>query len=87
MTTIKQELDATGLERLVLKALACSRNGLISDEVRALYPTLAYSSITARYSELLRKGLIRLTGKKRPGKSGRAQRVMVIAKDDEQFPS
>lgn len=74
-------LDTTHLEQMVYDFI-CSRgpDGCISDEVRANFPGLAYSSVTARYSALLDKGFIVDTGKRLPGKSGRRQRVMMASK-------
>lgn len=71
-----ESIDPTRLELMVLGAIR--RLGpCISDEVREQFPGAAYSSITARYRALLDKGMIRDTGQRRPGKSGRGQRVMV----------
>lgn len=50
--------------------------GCISDEVLAMYPGYPYSSITARFRALLDKGFIEDTGLRRPGRSGRNQRVL-----------
>jgi hypothetical protein len=74
-------VDTTHLEQLVY-GFICSAgpDGCISDEVRANFPGLAYSSVTARYRALLDKDYIADTGKRRPGKSGRNQRVMVASK-------
>jgi hypothetical protein len=73
-----ESIDTVGLEALVVDTLRGHPAGLISDEVRAQHPGLAYSSITARYASLYRKGVIQFPGQKRPGKSGRGQRVMVL---------
>ena len=71
-------VDTTKLEAMVFKAIeSFGYGGCISDDVRRLYPTYPYSSVTARYSALLEKGLIVDTGARRPGKSGRSQRVLV----------
>jgi hypothetical protein len=73
-------IDQTALEALVLDTIASfGAAGCISDEVRQAHPDLAYSSTTARYSKLLSKGLIIDTGRRRPGLSGRGQRVVVAA--------
>jgi hypothetical protein len=56
--------------------------GCISDDVRqaaALQGVTSYSSVTARYRALEDKGLIEYPGSKRPGISGRAQRVMRVS--------
>ena len=68
-------IDVTRLEYVVLAAIR--RLGpCISDEVREQFPSLSYSSVTARYRALLDRGLIKDTGKRRKGNSGRKQRVM-----------
>jgi|DEB19_MinimDraft_3_1074340.scaffolds.fasta_scaffold40398_3 hypothetical protein len=65
------------LEGMVLEAIASfGKRGCISDEVRRLFPDLAYSSVTARYKALKDKGLIEIVAL-RPGDSGRLQSVMV----------
>lgn len=48
----------------------------ISDQVLSHFESRRYSTITARYTALLEKGLIIDTGERRPGVSGRNQRVM-----------
>jgi hypothetical protein len=76
-------IDATALEGLVLQALAAAGwRGATADEIRALYPDLAYSSITARPASLLRKRQIVRPGKPhvRRGVSGRNQMVMFLPK-------
>lgn len=74
-------LDTTHLEQRVYDFI-CSTgpDGCISDEVRANFPGLAYSSVTARYRSLLDKDYIADSGGRRPGNSGRKQRVMVATK-------
>jgi hypothetical protein len=52
--------------------------GCISDEVLKRNSAIRYSSITARYNELIKEQLVELTGEYRPGLSGRAQRVMRV---------
>jgi hypothetical protein len=52
--------------------------GCISDEVRKKNSSMPYSSITARYHELIEKNLVEATGEYRPGFSGRAQRVLRV---------
>lgn len=71
-----ESIDTTKLERLVYEAIKSFGNrGCISDEVRAKFPTMSYSSVTARYKALGDKGFIIFDGK-RKGKSGRQQRIM-----------
>lgn len=70
-------LPHTDLEQKALGVIvACGSFGCISDDVRAHYPDLSYSSITARFSALEAKGLIFRAGDTRPGESGRQQKVM-----------
>ena len=71
-------LDVTRLEYSVL-AVIRKLGPCISDEVREHFPNLSYSSVTARYRALLDKGLIKDTGNRRKGNSGRKQRVMEAA--------
>lgn len=67
----------TSMELKVLSVIKSFNCGCISDEVRGEFPSdRSYSSVTARYKALMEKGLIVDTGVKRPGKSGRLQRVM-----------
>ena len=71
------KVDSTKLEQLVYETIKSFGNrGCISDEVRALYPAMPYSSVTARYKALMDKGFIEDTGERRNGSSGRPQRVM-----------
>ena len=70
-----ESVDTTKLEQMVLEAIKGFPEGCIADQVLALFPTYPYSSITARFSALLRKKHIEIVGT-RPGKSGRNQRVM-----------
>jgi hypothetical protein len=73
-----QSVDTTALEQMVHKAITdFGSHGCISDQVLAKFPGYPYSSITARYKALLDKGFIIDTGVRRPGYSGRNQRVMV----------
>ncbi len=70
-------VDSTKLESMVYDAVVgFGKLGCISDEVRAQYPNYPYSSITARYAALERKGKIFYKGDKRKGESGRNQRVI-----------
>ena len=73
-----QSVNSTVLEGMVYDAIrSFGSRGCISDEVRAMYPWLPYSSVTARYRSLLDKKYITDTGARRAGKSGRNQRVLV----------
>lgn len=71
-----ESINPTNLEGLVLEAInSFGRRGCISDEVRELFPSLSYSSVTARYKALKDKGVIEIIGC-RPGISGRLQTIM-----------
>ena len=81
-----ESIEPNRLEKLVLNAitsLCLSYGGCISDEVIRYmakhHGINRYSTVTARYAALYRKGLIDYTGEKRKGESGRNQRVMVPA--------
>jgi hypothetical protein len=72
------KVDTTKLEQLVYVAIGSfGSNGCISDQVLEMFPTMPYSSVTARYKALFDKGLIEIIGT-RQGKSGRNQRVMKV---------
>lgn len=76
-----QAVDSAKLEALVYEAIRSFGDaGCISDEVRALFPHLPYSSVTARYKALIDKGFIEATGDRREGQSGRTQRVLRATK-------
>lgn len=67
----------TGLQRTVYNAIRdLGPNGCISDDVLASLPDYRYSTVTARYHELIDQLLIEDTGERRKGESGRLQRVM-----------
>jgi hypothetical protein len=77
-----QAVDTTRLEALVYEAIrSFGDQGCISDDVRALFPGLPYSSVTARYKALIDKGYIEDTGARREGGSGRSQRVLRATKE------
>jgi hypothetical protein len=70
-------VDTPALEWIVYKAIrSYGQHGCISDQLLTMFNTYPYSSITARYRALLDKNYIEDTGERRPGKSGRNQRVM-----------
>ena len=72
-----QTVDTTKLEEIVYEAIkSFGDKGCISDEVLDMFPKHRYSSITARYAPLLRKGFVEATGETRRGNSGKQQRVM-----------
>lgn len=71
-----QKVDSSRLESVVYEAIKKSgKAGIISDDIQAMYPSLPYSSVTARYKALLEKGFIEIIGKRRC-RSGRNQRIM-----------
>lgn len=71
-------VDSKGLELQVYNIIACfGTNGCIQDDVLNEMPWLPYSSVTARFAALKRKGLVQLTGEKRVGLAGKKQAVMV----------
>lgn len=80
-------IDSTKLERMVHEAIIdCGADGAIADDLLERFARLPYSSVTARFAALERKGFIVRLGDKRPGKSGRNQQVMrdrAFAEDDE----
>lgn len=70
-------IDTSYLEKLVLDVIfEFGPDGCISDQVRDKLPELTYGSVTARYRPLINKGMVKDTGERRPGNSGRQQRVM-----------
>lgn len=74
------ELPVTDLEVLVYEAIRdAGEYGMTQDELLQKFPHLSYSSVTARPAALKRKGMIADSGRKRPGRSGRAQAVLVDA--------
>jgi hypothetical protein len=77
--TSAKKVDSTKLEQMVYNAIkAFGSRGCISDEIREQFAHLPYSSVTARYKALIDKGLIEDTGERRPGNSGRPQRIMRV---------
>ena len=73
-------VDSAALEAAVYETIKQFPYGCTQDDVLALHPGKPYSSITARFRSLLDKGLIRDTGLRKPGKSGRPQRVLMVIK-------
>lgn len=69
-------VDVTNLEQIVLDVIKRYPQGCISQDVESELDQYRSSSITPRYRQLIKKGLVIDTGKKRPGFSGRNQRVM-----------
>jgi len=71
-----QSVNPTKLEQIVLDTIRSFPNGCISQDVEHMLVQYRANSITPRYCPLMKKGLIVDTGEKRPGFSGRNQRVM-----------
>lgn len=71
-----KHLNSTNMEKVVYEAIKTFPSGCISDQVQDVLDMYAYSTVTARFSALYRKGLIEYTGELRKGRSGRSQRVM-----------
>jgi hypothetical protein len=70
-------IDTTTLESMVYDGICASGDkGCIADELLEMFEGFRYSSITARFSALERKGLITCGPDKRCGVSNRKQRVM-----------
>jgi hypothetical protein len=69
-------VDVNKMEQLVLDVIKSFPDGCISQDVESALAQYRASSITPRYRPLMKKGLIVDTGEKRPGFSGRNQRVM-----------
>lgn len=74
-----KKVDTSRLERLVYDTIAkFGLGGCTQDTVLDELSHLPYSSVTGRFSSLIRKGLVEDTGNRLPGRSGRLQRVMRI---------
>jgi hypothetical protein len=70
-----ERVDTQKMEKIVLEAIKAFPDGCIADQVLDSLPQYSYSSVTARFSALLRKDHIEIIGT-RPGRSGRQQRIM-----------
>lgn len=71
------EVDTTALEQMVHEEIKRYPDGCIADDLLNRFHGYPYSSITARFSALIREKLIERTGERRKGRSGRGQSVMV----------
>lgn len=68
--------NVNAVQQIVYDAInSFGGEGCISDQVLDYLSQMGYATVTARYSELYDRGLIFYDGK-RPGRSGRNQRVM-----------
>ena len=72
-----EKIDTQKMEQVVLEAIKGFPEGCIADQVLEALPQYSYSTVTARFSSLLRKDHIEIIGS-RPGKSGRQQRIMRV---------
>lgn len=73
-----EDLPVTRLELIVLEAIrAAGKEGITADELLAKFPHLSYSSVTARPASLKEKGLVKDSGERRKGRTGRNQAVLV----------
>lgn len=70
-----ERVDTQKMEQIVLEAIKAFPDGCIADDVLDALPQYSYSTVTARFSTLLRKDHIVIIGT-RPGRSGRQQRIM-----------
>ena len=66
------------LERMVLEAIKTSERGCTADELAIKLPSIPMNTLTPRFAALIRKGLIKDSGERRNGKSGRSQRVLCV---------
>jgi hypothetical protein len=73
-----QTVNSSDLEKLVFETIKRFADGCTQDDVLALNPTKPYSSITARFRALLDKGFIEDTGERKPGRSGKPQRIVKV---------
>ena len=71
-----QSVDPSRLEKIVLDVIKSFPEGCICQDIEHALPHIRTSSITPRLRPLIKKGLIVDTGEKRPGFSGRNQRVV-----------
>lgn len=71
-------VETASVEDRVLREIRkAGESGTTQDALRDAMPDVSYPTLTARFSALLRKGLIADSGERRLGKSGRKQRVIV----------
>lgn len=70
-------INVTAMEQVVLGAITMHPQGATQDDVLGiLTPKYPQSSVTARFSSLIDKGLVLDTGERRKSARGRAQRVL-----------
>ena len=75
-----ESFEPTKVQKMVLDAIK-EIQPCISNEVLEYcedkYGRMSSSTVTSRFNELEKKGLIEFTGEKMPGRSGRQQRAMI----------
>jgi len=69
------------LEAIILDVFQAAEYGLTQDELAARMPAYPLNTITPRLAPLINKGYLKVIGK-RPGKSGRNQRILIHADKD-----
>lgn len=72
-----QSINPTRMQQIVLTAIKTLGPCIYDDVLKWVdthYEVYASSTISSRFNELQKKGLIELTGEKRKGRSGRQQR-------------
>ena len=74
-----ESFEPTKVQKMVLVAIKalgpCIYNEVL-DYCENKYGRMSSSTVSSRFNELEKKGLIEFTGEKRVGRSGRQQRVM-----------
>jgi hypothetical protein len=76
-----EKVDSAKMERMVYEVICLYPNGCTLDEIHSHFPGRWPSSISPRLAPLMRKGFIYDTGERRPGASGRGQRVLKKTED------
>lgn len=71
-----EKIDSAKLERMVYEVICMYPNGCTLDQINKHFPGRGQQSISPRLAPLMRKGLICDSGERRPGGSGRNQRVL-----------
>jgi len=66
------------LEQIVLGVIRRFPRGVTADEVQMMLPEIPMNTITPRFASLIRKDLIKDSGERKKGNSGRLQRVLVV---------
>lgn len=74
--------DPTDMEAVVLDVIKRYPNGCIFDDILDNLPSVREGSISPRLKPLTKKGLIRDTGERRTGRSGRMQRVLKFVREE-----